>query len=988
MKNTLYIVTAVFLTFVITTTLLAQESPQWNIPDEASARIGKGKIHQIIYSPDDTMLAVATGIGIWLYDAQTGDEIDLLVGHTEPVRAVAFTRDGTKLASGSEDETIRLWDVPNRSHLRTLTGHTSTIRSLAFSPDGNTLVSGSSDRSARLWDVATGTEKQQTLQIHSMGISSVAFNNSGTRLAVGSSDDTIRLYAIPGYTREHTITANIEGVYDLTFSPTEDIIAAGGNNTIRLWNINTGRQMFSYKAHTHYIETLTFSKDGKKMVSGSRDGTIRVGSAKSLLTTKLYREQSGWITTIALNSDGTRFVSGSTDGTLLEWNGLLTSNQGQVRTLARHGDFGDTLVYASNGNVIASGSNGGDIYLWQFDNGKYQMKVFTGHTDDVSGVAFSPDGKLLVSGSHDRTMRVWDVETGFNLHTFVRSIGYITDVAFSPNGEMVAYVSQFQGSTIGIYDAKLGEQINVFDAWTLPPLSASPWPIFLPLNHTRSVSNIEFSPDSKTIATCSYDDTVRLWDVETGKHKHVFRGHTDTVYDIAYSPDGKTIASGSADMTIRLWDIPSGTILRTLTGHTNVVRTVTFSPDGRTLASGGWDDVVNLWDVGTGTQLRTITGHTASVNAVAFHPDGHTLASNSSDGTILLWDILPTEISSTTVSLSPASVESPDVGERITLNLHIMDGVDVAGYQATVIFDNSALSYVEITHGDYLTANSFALDPVTTENSVRIGAVSFGGAQSSMNGIFASITFDVLAVKNSTVRLSNVLLTNNMGIASVPQIVSAEITVPILLPEDVNKDGVVDISDLVLVATNFGKSGENAADVNDDGVVDIIDLALVAAKIHSHLNIDIGAPGFWSLNTGDMPTRSTVASWLREARSLNLPDPEFQSGILFLEKLLASLTPTDTALLPNYPNPFNPETWIPYQLATPADVSIVIYASDGKLVRQLDIGYQTVGIYQHRSSAAYWDGRNSIGEPVASGVYFYTLTAGNFSATRKMLIRK
>ncbi|MDE0482857.1 MAG: T9SS type A sorting domain-containing protein [Candidatus Poribacteria bacterium] len=134
--------------------------------------------------------------------------------------------------------------------------------------------------------------------------------------------------------------------------------------------------------------------------------------------------------------------------------------------------------------------------------------------------------------------------------------------------------------------------------------------------------------------------------------------------------------------------------------------------------------------------------------------------------------------------------------------------------------------------------------------------------------------------------------------------------------------------------------------------------------------------------------RGSVEKWLKEAQQLNLSEPAFQRGILVLEQLLAAFTPKETALLPNYPNPFNPETWIPYQLATPADVHISIYTADGKLVRQLGLGHLPVGIYHHRSRAAHWDGKNALGEPVASGVYFYTFSAGQFTATRKMLIRK
>ena len=201
---------------------------------------------------------------------------------------------------------------------------------------------------------------------------------------------------------------------------------------------------------------------------------------------------------------------------------------------------------------------------------------------------------------------------------------------------------------------------------------------------------------------------------------------------------------------------------------------------------------------------------------------------------------------------------------------------------------------------------------------------------------------------------------------------------------DVNNDGVVNIIDLTLVASNFGKTGPNRADVNSDGVVNIIDLTLVAGAFG---NTD-AAPSMWNLDQEVASTRDHVQQWLNQARQVNLPDPAFQRGVLMLEQFLSSLTPKKTALLPNYPNPFNPETWIPYRLAAPADVSISIYAADSRLVRTLALGHQPVGIYESRRHAAYWDGRNALGESVASGVYFYTITAGDFTATRKMLLRK
>ena len=203
------------------------------------------------------------------------------------------------------------------------------------------------------------------------------------------------------------------------------------------------------------------------------------------------------------------------------------------------------------------------------------------------------------------------------------------------------------------------------------------------------------------------------------------------------------------------------------------------------------------------------------------------------------------------------------------------------------------------------------------------------------------------------------------------------------LPEDVNGDGAVNILDLVLVAGQIGATGQNDADMNGDGVVNILDLVLVAGALGN----EAAAPALHQ-QTLAMLTPTDVEGWLALAQGIDLTDPRLQKGILFLEQLLASLLPKETTLLPNYPNPFNPETWMPYRLAEPADVTLTIYDTKGETVRQLDLGHQPAGYYTDRTKAVYWNGRNATGEQVASGVYFYHLSAGDYSATRRMVILK
>ena len=339
-------------------------------------------------------------------------------------------------------------------------------------------------------------------------------------------------------------------------------------------------------------------------------------------------------------------------------------------------------------------------------------------------------------------------------------------------------------------------------------------------------------------------------------------------------------------------------------------------------------------------------------------------------------------ISAATLKFLPSPAPSPAIGEQLTLSLNIADGENVAGYQATVQFDGTALRYVSSAIGDYLPAGAFPLPAEASGNTVTLAAVSLTG-ESAGDGTLSTITFEVIAVKESTLTLSGVLLSDSAETASRPQVEAGLIVEPPQLKEDVNGDGVVNILDLVRVASSFGGTGENGADVNGDGVVNILDLVLVAGAFGNAA----AAPSI-DPRAITMLTATDVGRWLAQAQTLVLTDATSQRGVLFLEQLLAALTPKETALLPNYPNPFNPETWIPYGLANDTHVQISIYDISGELVRQLDLGHQRAGHYTERSRAAYWDGRNGIGEHVASGVYFYTLTAGDFTATRKMLIGK
>ena len=336
-----------------------------------------------------------------------------------------------------------------------------------------------------------------------------------------------------------------------------------------------------------------------------------------------------------------------------------------------------------------------------------------------------------------------------------------------------------------------------------------------------------------------------------------------------------------------------------------------------------------------------------------------------------------------TVSLSPDSVWSGAIGDQLTLNVNIAAGVDVAGYQVSIDFDRATLRYISSANADYLPPGAFIVPVLASGNRVTLAATSLQGS-SEGDGTLATFTFEVVAVSPRLPTLSDAKLTDSNADFLDVRIENATEMEPTQLAGDVNGDGVVDLTDMETATARLGQTGENTADMNGDGVVNAADLLLIAAAIGQ----GNAAPALHAEHVAELFAATEVRAWLSLARAQGLTGPMYQRGIQFLEQLLAVLTPEATALLPNYPNPFNPETWIPYHLSEDADVTIAIYATDGRLVRTLALGHQTASVYATRSHAVYCDGKNEVGEPVASGVYFYTLTAGDFAATRKMLIRK
>ncbi|MFB2804324.1 hypothetical protein [Microcystis sp. BLCC-F209] len=550
-----------------------------------------------------------------------GREYNRLDGHNGSVNSVSFSPDGKTLATGSSDNTIKLWDVETGKEIRTLSGHNGYARgednhisSVSFSSDGKTLTSGSNDDTIILWNVETG-EEIRTLSGHNGSVNSVSFSPDGKTLATGSRDKTIKLWNVETGQKIRTLSGHKWSVNSVSFSRDGKTLASGSSdNTIKLWNVETGEEIRTLSWHNREVNSVSFSSDGKTLATGSEDTTIKLWDVETGKGIRTLSGHNGSVYSVSFSNDGKTLASGGWDNTIKLWN--VETGQ-EIRTLSGHNGFVESVSFSSDGKTLASGSRDKTIKLWNVETGK-EIRTISGHNDRVNSVSFSNDGKTLASGGWDNTIKLWNVETGEEIRTLSGHNGSVNSVSFSNDGKTLA--SGGWDNTIKLWNVETGKEIRTLSG------------------HNDSVNSVSFSPDGKKLASGSRDKTIKLWNVETGQEIRTLFGHNDSVSSVSFSSDGKILASGSYDTTIKLWNVQTGQEIRTLSGHNGNVLSVSFSPDGKTLVSGSADNTIKLWNVETGQEIRTLKGHDGHVLSVNFSPDGKTLVSGSEDGTIKLWN--------------------------------------------------------------------------------------------------------------------------------------------------------------------------------------------------------------------------------------------------------------------------------------------------------------------------------------------------------------
>jgi WD40 repeat protein/tetratricopeptide (TPR) repeat protein len=595
-------------------------------------------------------------------------EQNRLEGHSDIVWGVTFSPDGQLLASGSTDQTVKIW-----SHkgilLQTLPGHKQAVTSVSFSPDGQRLASASLDRTVHIWrkNAITGdfdTEPEKILRGHGDWIYCVTYSPDGELLATASKDATIKLWRKDGSLFK-VLRGHQGWVNWVTFSPDGQFIAsASEDKTVKIWR-RDGRLITTLQGHKQGVTALAFSPNGQILASGSKDKTIQLwrrerSSSKDgfgFRRSKTLEKHSRTIWSLNFTADGQQLASSSEDNTINLWSPTGTL----IDTFKGHSDAVASVAFSPDQTILASASYDKSVKLWRLD--APILPILKGHKDRVVSVAWSPDGQMLASSSRDRTVKLWQRDTRSDegetklYKTLVGHLGRVLSVTFDPQGEMLASGSYDKTVKLWRWDGTLlktlsGHSDHVLSVAFSPDgqllASASKdktvklWHrdgrlLTTLVGHNGWVNSVNFSPDGQLLASASDDHTIKLWQ-QDGTLLKTFSAQESWVLGISFSPTDELLASASWDNTVKLWR-RDGTLLKTLLkGYSDSVNAVTFSPNGEMLAAASWDRTVKLWSR-EGKLIKTLTGHQGAVLSVSFSPDGQTLASASDDNTIILWNL-------------------------------------------------------------------------------------------------------------------------------------------------------------------------------------------------------------------------------------------------------------------------------------------------------------------------------------------------------------
>ncbi|MEG4121590.1 AAA family ATPase [Microcoleus sp. N9_B4] len=512
--------------------------------------------------------------------------------------------------------------------------------------------------SAALQQAVYGVKERNRLEGHGDVVWGLSFSPDGETIASSSVDKTVKLWRRDGSLLA-TFKDHTNSVSCVAFSPDNKTIASASlDKTVKIWQTD-GSLLATFKGHTNSVTSVAFSSDGQTIASGSTDKTIKLWKTDGTLLRTI--EQFAPVNWLSFSRDGKIIAVASDDGTVKLWSsdGRLIANLWHSENRQPSKIY--TVSFSPDGETIASAGEDKTVKIWSIAALKHPARenstpakkaellaTLRGHSKWVFGVSFSPDGQTLASGSADGTVKLWSLAGVGDkrptdasnikpesrlLRTFEGHADRVTQVSFSPEGKTLA-------------SASFDKTIRL---WRLDDV-----PLKTLDGHQNRVQGVTFSPDGQRLASASTDKTIKLWS-RTGVLLETLEGHTQRVASVSFSPDGQLLASGSYDKTVKVWSLTedgmnnilpcpsaplfpcSPSVLFTLDGHTDSVMSVSFSPDSEVLASASKDKTVKLW-TRSGRLIKTLTGHTGWVTGVTFSPDGSMLASASDDGTLKLWN--------------------------------------------------------------------------------------------------------------------------------------------------------------------------------------------------------------------------------------------------------------------------------------------------------------------------------------------------------------
>ncbi|HEV3203498.1 MAG TPA: protein kinase [Gemmataceae bacterium] len=565
-----------------------------------------------------------------------------LAGHTDAVHSVAFDPTGQKLASGSQDGTVKIWDSKTGDEMQTLRGHSDAVFGIAFSPNGQRLASSSRDNSVVVWELTTA-KKVLTLTGPKQGLRTVAFNARGDLLAAAGDDSTVFLWNAETGREMEPFHGHTGVIWKVAFSPDGRWLAsASADKTVRIWDVASREVLYVLRGHQAAVHGLAFRRDGKWLASAGADHTIKIWNAFLGKEIQSFGNLPFSVREVAFSPDGRKMAYGGDDPDLK----VVDVTSRELITYRGHRQSIAGVVFHPNGNEIATASADKTIKIWD-PTFRQTVQNLAGHAR-LQALAFHPDGKLLVTGSFEGTIKIWNPKTWKVIGNLEGHQGPVWGLAFRPDGRHLA--SSSDDRKVKIWDVTTGKNVLTLSG------------------HTQGIAGVVYSPDGKLLATAGDDHKVIIWDADSGKQKHLLTDHTDVVWTVAFSPDGKRLASGSADKSVKIWDTDTWKVLITLRETGGTVFQLAFSPNGLFLAASGgetddpvvrnpagikpapgkkladkqrapnpWGEI-EVWEVASGKRIFHLPGHTEPVRGLAFSPDSRRLASAGYDGTVKLWN--------------------------------------------------------------------------------------------------------------------------------------------------------------------------------------------------------------------------------------------------------------------------------------------------------------------------------------------------------------